>query len=138
MPATTAYSSQTSNLKVSISSVMTHIPQIDSISGPSIVTDLNDITNLDSPNSFKEFLPVLKDGGTVQCAMVYNPSDTTQQYIQNSNFNSTLESFELDLSTTTHKLTFSAYVTKFESTEKKGDALRVNFELKVTGPVVFA
>jgi hypothetical protein len=45
--------------------VFTTIAEILTISGPNISAEEIEVTNLDSPNDFKEYISGLKDGGTI-------------------------------------------------------------------------
>jgi predicted secreted protein len=45
--------------------VFTTIAEILTISGPNISAEEIEVTNLDSPNEFKEYISGLKDGGTI-------------------------------------------------------------------------
>jgi hypothetical protein len=134
--STLAYSSQGTDLKVTISGTPTLITQIVGITGPSIVTDLAEITNLSSPNSFKEWKPILKDGGNVSFDLIFDAANAAHVYLQNANINSSLEVFTEDLSTTpAQHIAYSAYVTKFEIKAQKGQVITMGVELKVTGNI---
>ncbi len=138
MSATLAASSQGSQLKVTISSTPTIIPQIQALAGPSIITDYKEITTLSSPSAFKEFMPIMKDPGPVTFDIVWNPADVgaTHEYLRTANANSTLETFtEVTTHATPKTITYTAYVAKFEYSAATGDVWKVKVELKVTGAV---
>jgi hypothetical protein len=139
MPATTAFSSQGSTLKISISGSPTAILNIQDATVPQGVPEFDEITNLSSPSNFKEWLPILIDGGTVALTLVYNANDATHQYVQASVTTQKLEVFEFDINGTgTHKFNFSAYVSKAENKFAKGKAGMMTVDLRITGPVTFA
>src|SRR6185503_20498809 len=136
MSATNATTSQGSKLEVSVSSSFHEIIQIVGWTGPSIVTDMADITNLGSPTAFKEWLPILKDGGNVSFDMFYIPADTYHAYLRTANINGTLEAFKMTFVTSpAATISFSTYVTKFENKVQKGSPLMIGVELKVTGTI---
>lgn len=137
--STTAFSSQNSVLKITISGTPTAIPNIQDITIPQGIPEFDEITNLGSPSNFKEWLPILIDGGTVALTIVYNANDTTLQYLQGSVTTQKLETLELDINGTgNHKFTFTAYVSKAENKFAKGKAEMLTADLRITGPVTFA
>src|SRR5260221_664854 len=48
------------------------------LSGPQMARDAPDVTHMDSPNGWREFLPGLKDGGSVNIDGNFVPDDPTQ------------------------------------------------------------
>jgi hypothetical protein len=136
MSATVAASSQGSQLKVTITSTPTVIPQIKGLTGPSITTDYKEITTLSSPSAFKEYLPIMKDPGPVSFDLVWDPSNAAHAYLQTANAAGTLEVFaEVTTHTTPKTISYSAYVSKFEFSASTGDFWMAKVELKVTGAV---
>lgn len=139
--ATTAFSSQLSVLKVTITATPTTIPQLRGLRGPSFGNwDIRDITNLTSPSNYKEKLPIMKDPGTVASQMIWNPADSAQEYVRASNAAATavLETFSEVLSNVdTSTIDFSAYVTKFEVTLNHGEEAIAELELTPTGAISF-
>lgn len=139
MPATVANSSQQTQMKVTISSVLTLILNVADITLPVGTPEFDEITNLTSPSNFKEWLPTLIDGGTVAMTIIYDASNSTHQYLQDSITTQKLESFECDVNGTgSHKFTFNAYVSKGENKFAKGKAQMLTVDLRVTGPVTRA
>ncbi len=57
--------------------VFTTVAEVLSISGPTISRDAVDVTTMDSPNEWREFIGGLKDGGEVTFDVVYDPVDPT-------------------------------------------------------------
>lgn len=58
--------------------VFTTLSEVTSLSGPSIAAEEIEVTNMDSPNGFKEYITGLKDGGTVDfdCNWIKSTSQT--------------------------------------------------------------
>lgn len=50
--------------------VFTAVAKVRNISGPSIAADAVDITNMDSPSGFKEFLKGMKDPGEITFELI--------------------------------------------------------------------
>jgi hypothetical protein len=137
--STTAFSSQGSVLKITISGSPTPIPNIQDATVPQGIPEFDEITNLSSPSNFKEWLPILIDGGTVALTIVYNANDPTHQYVQGSITTQKLETFEFDVNGTgSHKFNFTAYVSKAENKFAKGKAGMFTVDLRITGPVTFS
>ncbi len=140
MPATVSYSSQTTQLSIKISSTLTPIPGIVGFPLPDIAWDLDDITNLTSPNNFKEKKPIMKDPTPFSFDMIYDPADTAQEAVRAAN-NATLApltDFSITLSDTgAATVAFQGYVTKFQIKAEKGKSLMVTVEITPTGAVTF-
>lgn len=49
------------------------IPKAKGVGIPKKSKDFKDVTNLDSPNGYREFIPGLKDAGEVTIACIYTP-----------------------------------------------------------------
>jgi hypothetical protein len=126
-------------LKATISSVLTAIAQVTEIDGPSIEVGTKEITNLS--DTVKKFRALLPDYGEVTFTIEYDPADTTHAFLQTTVATSPQSAivYELDFSDTTHKATFSAFITEFHP---KGmtpeDTLEADVKLKITGVVTFA
>jgi len=71
-------------LKVTIVSTPTAIGDVVSIDGPSMSADMIDITAMDDATKFRSFMPGLIDGGELSFEIQMNPTNATQQYIQDS------------------------------------------------------
>lgn len=141
MAATLAYSSQGTQLKVTISGTPTIVPQAKGLTGPNVTWTIEDITTLSSPSNFKEKLPLMKDPGPVTFTLVYDPANTAIEYLRGSNFAEfgTLETFSIVTSSLTPKtIGFTAYVTKFAFKHESNKSAQVDVELTLTGPVSFA
>ena len=120
--------------------VFTKIAEVLNISGPSLARDTVDVTSMDSPDQWREFIAGLKDGGEVTFDVIYDPVDAT---IEPSGG---LLS-ELDLASgaaaTNYKLVFSdpatttwdfaAILTGFEPNEAVDDKVMASVTLKISG-----
>lgn len=67
-------------LQVDIASVFTDVVEIVSIQGPDIEVGTIDVTHLQSPNQFKEFIAGLGDGGTLVCEGNFTPAQYNTLY----------------------------------------------------------
>lgn len=57
--------------------VFTTVAEVLNISGPSLSRDTVDVTTMDSPDQWREFIAGLKDGGELTFDVVYDPVDPT-------------------------------------------------------------
>lgn len=142
MPATTAFSSQLSELRITIGATPTTINQIRGISGPSFGNwDIREITSLSSPDSYKEWLPIMKDPGNVVFQLIYKPDDDAHEYLRAKNAAAvaSLETFSevLTNATGSPSIDFVGYVTKFEIKLNHGEECIADVEVKPTGAVTF-
>lgn len=114
------------------------IAQIKEISGPSRSADSVDVTTLDSPNRYREFIAGLKDGGEVSFTVVYDPSIASHAALNTSFESGAVEACEIGLTLLARKLTFNASITGLGVTIPVDDAITQEVTLKVSGPVAIA
>ena len=57
----------------------TEIPEVKGIAVPSITTEYPEVTSLDSPDGFREYIKGLKDPGEITLTAGYTPAGMTQQ-----------------------------------------------------------
>lgn len=105
---------------------------------PTTEVEYVDVTNMDSPNGFREFLPGLKDAGeiTVECNYTPEMYDLAQGYRTNGtvvHFRTTLTAFSGQTGGDVFK--FTGYVTpQVQQTPVEG-AIMLNISVRVTGAV---
>jgi len=134
--ATTATTSQGTLLKVSISSTFTTITGIKGVNSPGINWEFDEITNLGSTSNFKEWMTIMKDPGTVDFTMVWDPTNTAQAYLRTTHLAGSLESFKLIGSDGgAYEFAFSAYVAKCEVKYEQGKAQVAEVSLRCSGAV---
>ena len=119
------------------------IAEVRDISGPAQVAEKDEVTNQSSPNFYKEWLATLLDGGAVTFVCNYIPGDASQD--QATGLLSFLQARGLRTWTITppspnaaHVITFTAYVTKWDSKFPVAKAATLDIDLTVTGPVTIA
>lgn len=136
MPETVAFSSQGTQLKIKIGATYTVVTGVEGLSVPSIKWDMDDITNLGSPDKFKEKKTILKDPGAVSYECIYNPADPSHQALRTANATGDLKEFQIVLSDEENEThSFKAYVTDFAPKAEKGKAGRLSVELTPSGPI---
>jgi hypothetical protein len=118
------------------SEVFTTIGEVKDISGPAVTVDIVEVTNMDSPSYFKEYIPTLKDGGEVTFDVNWTGSSVTQNQLVTDYGNRTRRNFQL---VTTHAspktIAFSAYITNLTHALPVADVLKRSVTLRITGAV---
>ena len=96
---------------------LTLIAEVRSIDGPGLSADLIDVTNQSSPNSFREKIQGLKDGGDVTFDINYLPADSTHDAttgLIDKYQNGTLQGYSLSFPDSPPVIyTFTAFITNF-------------------------
>jgi hypothetical protein len=125
-------------LKVSPAGAGTYVTvaRVRDIKGPEQTVTTEDVTNQDSPNNYREWIPTLIDGGTVTFAASFIPTDSTQAGILTDLQARTLMDFEVEIGTTGLALFWSGFVVKFGTSYPVANVALVDVDIKVTGPVV--
>lgn len=120
----------------------TTIAEVKSISGPSLSADTIDVTNMSSPNGWREFIQGPKDGGEVTFDVNFLPTNATHNAatgLLRDFKNGTRRNFKLvfpNPGNTTWQ--FAAIVTGFEVSAPVDDVLGASITLKLTGEPVLA
>jgi hypothetical protein len=141
MPASVAYAGRGCklNLQTATSPVTwTAIAQIQKIAFSGIKINLDDITNLDSPSAFKEWLatgPV--DPGDVTFSGVLNPASITQGDMLSLIQAMTLSNFQITLSDAVTKLAFSGYFSEYSPVAniEPSKAITFSAKIQITGTI---
>jgi predicted secreted protein len=97
----------------------------------------DDITNLDSPTIFKEWMKTVVDGSTVTFEGVLNPTDvTTQSLLTNISTAGSAALFYWKITTTdTSTFVFQAYVEDFKFGAQYDKAITFSGGLKIVGNI---
>lgn len=106
---------------------------VTSITGPGVSADTIDVTAMDSPNAFKEYIGGLLDGGEVAIEANMIKADFTA--ILTLLKARAAVACTLTLSGSLGAFTFDAIVTKCEVKGAVTDAVTASYTLKVTGEV---
>jgi predicted secreted protein len=100
--------------------------------------DLADVTNMDSPSSFREFLPTLLDSGEVSFECNFIPSSSSQATVLSDFTNQTLSPWKIELPGGTEgNWTFNAYVTSDDIDIPIDKQVTKSVKLKISGPVTY-
>ncbi len=117
------------------------VAQVQSISGPGLALDTEDVTSHDSPGGWEEVVGTILRSGEISLDIVYDPKAATHKYATGGLL------YDLVSRTpTTYTLTFpdstswsfSALVVGFEPSAPVEGALTASVTLKLTGSVTLA
>lgn len=114
----------------------TTVLEVVNISGPGETLELIDATHMESPSSYREYIPSLLDSGEITFDVNFLPNSTTQNVLRTDLTGRAKSNWQLvftDSNTTTYS--FAAYVTSHEPSAQIDDKLSASITLKVTGPV---
>lgn len=118
------------------SEAFTTIAEIVNISGPGESLEMIDATHMESPNTYREYIPSLLDSGEITFDMNFLPALAAQTTLRTDLTGRTKRNFKLiftDTGTTTYS--FAGYVTSFEPNAQIDDKLSASATIKVTGPL---
>jgi predicted secreted protein len=126
------------------SEAFTKIAEIRDITGPSMSKDAIEVTNQDSSNGWREYIPGLKDAGEVSVSANWIPIDETQDGTDGllSKFtDDDMHNFQIIVpsdGTATTTIAISAVVTSFSPTLPLDAQGQLDFTLKISGKPTFS
>ncbi len=118
-------------------SVYTNVAQLKKFNFSGLKAEFDDITNLDSPSIFKEWMKTVVDGDTVTMDGVMNPADpTTQGLLTNlaTAGSASLNFWKITL-TNGSVLVFQGYVQDFKFGAEYNKAITFSGTIKIVGNV---
>jgi hypothetical protein len=121
--------------------LMIPVLEIVKLGGPGMKADMKEVTNMLSPNTYKEFIAGLREGGDITFEANYIPKDATQLNTQADLHAGTLSSWSLDMpgvpgSTNNGIWMFNGYVASIAPTIPLDDRITVTGTIKITGKPV--
>jgi len=112
------------------------VAEVINISGPSGKVDFDDATNMDSPSSFKEWIPTLQDAGEISfTANFLGAAETTQAQLIADKNNFTLSAWTIVFVGGHGQIDFDAYVADFAFKIPHDKKVEVDVKFKITGAV---
>ncbi len=119
----------------------TALAQVLSVNGPNLSADTVDVTNNDSPNGWREFIPGLKDGGEIEVVLVFDPNDATfvtlRDYLGTSEFYR-VEWPQFTSTSSGDRVSVGGIVTGVEIESETEDRLEATVTVKVSGAPTWA
>lgn len=118
----------------------TNVAQLKKINFSGLKADFDEITNLDSPTIFKEYMKTVVDGDTVTFDGVWNPADPTTQALLTNIGTAGLASLFFWRITLTNgsTLTFQGYVSDFKFGAEYNKAMTFSGSIKIVGNITTA
>ena len=118
--------------------VFTTVAEVQDITGPSGSLDTSDVTNMDSPDKYKEFIAGLLDGGDVSFDVNFI-NVASQTDILTDHQNRTKRNFEMIFPLPGNpKWSFTGFVTGFDNSAPVEGALTASITIKITGKPTLA
>ena len=119
------------------SEVFTTIAEIRSITFSGITVSMLDVTNMDSPDSVREFLPTLSDGGELQFEGNFLPGNTTHQAILTDLIARTRRNFKVVFNDTGNaEFAFAGFYTNFAPRAEVEGIVTLSCSIKITSTPV--
>ncbi len=113
---------------------MTAIVQITSISGPGISQEPVDVTDLD--DTWKTFVVDIPDGGEVTVELIWDPETATHVDFIDMLADTVVTPCQIVYSDDgAAKYAWNGWLTNFEPTANRGEALTATATIKVTGAI---
>jgi predicted secreted protein len=110
------------------------VGHLTSISSPSMSQETIDVTTLDSPGEYREFIGGFKDGGEVSASGFFDPSDAGQQAVYTALENSAVEKFTIQFPASMGaSWEFDGVVTSFQTTAELEEAIGFEITIQVSG-----
>jgi len=124
--------------------VFTTVAEVQSINGPSLSTNAVEVTNMDSPDKYMEFIPGLRDAGEISFEINYLFDNATHGkdtgILQDFDDAETkVRNWKIifpDTGSTTWD--FSGFVTEFTMNDPVEDKITASLTIKITGKPVLA
>lgn len=115
----------------------TNVAQLKKVNFSGLKAEFDDITNLDSPSIFKEWMKTVVDGDTVSFDGVMNPADpTTQALLTNIATSGSAALFFWKITLTNGStLVFTGYVSDFKFGAEYNKAITFSGTIKIVGNV---
>lgn len=124
-------------LRISIASVFTPIPFLQSISGPDETFDTVDVTTHSSVGGYREYITGLADGGEVTADINWDAADPAHQALAAAQVARELTSFQLYWPgyDEDNLADFDGYVTGLTRSSPTDAQITRSLTIKITGPV---
>jgi hypothetical protein len=123
---------------ISYGAVPVSVAQVQDVNLGAVTVDSVEVTNNDSSDSTKEFVPGLIDSGEITFTCLFDPGEvethlTELQSLATTTWTVTLPTGALGGSTWAG----SGFITSMSAPVPMGDAVTVDFTVKITGGVTF-
>lgn len=118
----------------------TSIPEVKGIAVPQIKQDYVDVTSLDSPNGFREYIKGLKDAGEITLSCGYTTAGfdmLLQDQVANQAIHYRIKMALAPGQTVQDQFLFLGYPSPTLKSGGPGDVVDIDLQLRITGNVTF-
>jgi predicted secreted protein len=124
-------------LRISIASVFTVVPWVQSMTGPDETYDVIDVTTHSSVGGYREFITGLADGGELTATLNWHDDEAAHAALQDALTSRELTSFQLWWPgyDTLNLADFDGYVTGLSRSSPMDAQITRDLKIKITGPV---
>jgi len=124
-------------LRITSTSPWTVVGEVVNIAGPQESVDQTEATTLDSTGGFKEYIPALKDGGSITIPILWT-NTAAQRSFRNLFGNVTPTSFSITLPTSPQTLVeFDGFIQSRNWTINPTDPMQAEVQIKISGQVTY-
>lgn len=118
----------------------TTVPEVGSISGPSMETDEEEVTTHSSAanGAFREYILTLIDAGTIEFPMNYVPGNSVHAAMRNDWLTRAKRNWKLVLPGSVETISFTAYIKTAPFEFPTDGPITQSLTLRLTGAVTFS
>jgi hypothetical protein len=113
----------------------TTVLEVKSIDGPSETAELEDVTHMESPSDYKEYIPTLLDGGELAFEANLVPGDPEQEILTAALQARARKNARVIVPGGLKRYEFAVVVTRMSRSFPTNASMKLAGTLKITGPV---
>jgi predicted secreted protein len=126
------------NLETSASPfVFDLIEEVQTVEFTGSKVDLVDVTNMQSPSAYREYLATLKDAGELQFTANFLPAASGQGLLQSAFESRAVQQWKVTLPSSLGEFDFAGIVTSIDHSLTFDKEAKLTVKVKITGPNVF-
>tara|TARA_R110000868_G_scaffold93805_1_gene259364 strand:+ start:2012 stop:2422 length:411 start_codon:yes stop_codon:yes gene_type:complete len=131
------FTSKGAILKVTVSSVLTTIPQMGDVTFTPGAVERVDVTTHDSASDTREFIQTWKGAGSIGFTLKYDPANSVHEVLRAAQGGASIVFNFILPDTGAATWSFSAHVTGFEIGASVEGAIEATVSLETTGAITF-
>jgi len=117
--------------------VFNEIAEVQTVDFTGSKVDLVDVTNMQSPTAYREYLATLKDAGELQFTANFIPGDSTQVSLQVAFDSRAVQHWKVILPSLLGEFDFNGIVTALDHSLNFDKEAKLTVKVKITGPNTF-
>lgn len=134
------HSTQGAKIQVSITAVLTDVPQCFEINPPGLERRFKDVTHLGSTGNFTEYHPLMNDTSEGGFKIRWDPDNSVHDYLIDQSLLATavLDAFKIILTNVgASTKEFNAFIMRFQETIQPNDILEAEIGLRCSGAITY-